>query len=80
MDGFISVERFVSLTDPGKLLSLSFWRDEGTRRAELAETARIVQVARIMTVRAAAARTARSCRTRRGLCGLSAADRVGHAR
>src|SRR3954452_5317371 len=29
MDGFISVERFQSLTDPDKLLSLSFWRDEG---------------------------------------------------
>ena len=28
MDGFISVERFQSLTDPSKLLSLSFWRDE----------------------------------------------------
>jgi len=28
MDGFISVERFQSLTDTGKLLSLSFWRDE----------------------------------------------------
>jgi heme-degrading monooxygenase HmoA len=28
MDGFISVERFQSLTDPEKLLSLSFWRDE----------------------------------------------------
>src|SRR5215471_16407724 len=28
MDGFISVERFQSLTDPNKLLSLSFWRDE----------------------------------------------------
>jgi heme-degrading monooxygenase HmoA len=28
IDGFISVERFASLTDPGKLLSLSFWRDE----------------------------------------------------
>jgi len=28
MDGFISVERFQSLTDPGKLLSLSFWQDE----------------------------------------------------
>ena len=28
MDGFISVERFQSLTDAGKLLSLSFWRDE----------------------------------------------------
>ena len=28
MDGFVSVERFQSLTDPNKLLSLSFWRDE----------------------------------------------------
>ncbi len=27
-DGFISIERFQSLTTPGKLLSLSFWRDE----------------------------------------------------
>ncbi|MDQ2089640.1 antibiotic biosynthesis monooxygenase family protein [Marimonas arenosa] len=27
-DGFISVERFESLTSPGKLLSLSFWRDD----------------------------------------------------
>jgi heme-degrading monooxygenase HmoA len=28
MDGFISIERFQSLTDPSKLLSLSVWRDE----------------------------------------------------
>ena len=28
IDGFISVERFSSLTTEGKLLSLSFWRDE----------------------------------------------------
>jgi len=28
VDGFISVERFQSLTDPTKLLSLSFFRDE----------------------------------------------------
>ena len=28
IDGFISVERFQSLTDPGKILSLSFFRDE----------------------------------------------------
>ena len=28
MEGFISVERFQSLTDPDKLLSLQFWRDE----------------------------------------------------
>jgi Uncharacterized enzyme involved in biosynthesis of extracellular polysaccharides len=28
IDGFISVERFESLTTPGKMLSLSFWRDD----------------------------------------------------
>lgn len=28
IDGFLSIERFQSLADPGKLLSLSFWRDE----------------------------------------------------
>lgn len=27
IDGFISVERFESLSEEGKLLSLSFWRD-----------------------------------------------------
>jgi heme-degrading monooxygenase HmoA len=28
MDGFISIERFQSLSREGKLVSLSFWRDE----------------------------------------------------
>ena len=28
MDGFISIERFASLTNEGKILSLSIWRDE----------------------------------------------------
>lgn len=28
IDGFISIERFQSLSQPGKLLSLSFFRDE----------------------------------------------------
>lgn len=28
IDGFISIERFESLTTKGKYLSLSFWRDE----------------------------------------------------
>lgn len=28
VDGFMSIERFESLTEPGKLLSLSFVRDE----------------------------------------------------
>ena len=33
IDGFISVERFQSLTDPAKLLSLSFWRDDSAVQA-----------------------------------------------
>ncbi len=28
IDGFISIERFSSLAEEGKVLSLSFWRDE----------------------------------------------------
>ena len=28
IDGFISIERYQSLVDPNKLVSLSFWRDE----------------------------------------------------
>lgn len=28
VDGFVSIERFQSLTEPGKILSLSYWRDE----------------------------------------------------
>ncbi|MFC3124110.1 antibiotic biosynthesis monooxygenase family protein [Pseudoroseomonas globiformis] len=28
IDGFLSIERFRSLSDPDKLLSISFWRDE----------------------------------------------------
>lgn len=28
VDGFVSIERFRSLTTPGKMLSLSFFRDE----------------------------------------------------
>src|SRR3954471_6698974 len=33
IDGFISVERFESLTDKGKILSLSFFRDEAAVEA-----------------------------------------------
>ncbi len=29
IDGFISIERYESLTEAGKILSLSIWRDEG---------------------------------------------------
>jgi len=28
IDGFVSIERFQSLNDDGRVLSLSFWRDE----------------------------------------------------
>lgn len=28
IEGFISIERFQSFNDPGKVLSLSFWKDE----------------------------------------------------
>ena len=33
IDGFVSIERFESLTTPGKILSLSLWRDEEAVRA-----------------------------------------------
>ena len=33
MDGFVSVERFQSLSRPGCYLSLSFWRDEAAVQA-----------------------------------------------
>jgi len=32
-DGFISIERFTSMYEEGKLLSLSFWRDEAAVKA-----------------------------------------------
>lgn len=45
-DGFISVERFESLTTRGKLLSLSFWRDEeAIRRWRETEERRAAQSA-----------------------------------
>jgi heme-degrading monooxygenase HmoA len=33
VDGFLSIERFQSLTEEGKILSLSFWRDEEAVKA-----------------------------------------------
>jgi heme-degrading monooxygenase HmoA len=33
IDGFISIERFESLYEPGKMLSLSFFRDEAAVNA-----------------------------------------------
>jgi heme-degrading monooxygenase HmoA len=45
VDGFISVERFESLTTPGKYVSLSYWRDadavaawHGTENHAIAQT------------------------------------------
>ena len=33
LDGFISIERFESVTTPGKFVSISFWRDEAVVQA-----------------------------------------------
>ena len=48
IDGFLSIERFESLTTPGKILSLSFWRDEEAVRQwrNLAEHREVQRVAR----------------------------------
>lgn len=44
IDGFISIERFESLSEPGKLLSLSFWRDEeAVKRWRTMEQHRVAQ-------------------------------------
>jgi heme-degrading monooxygenase HmoA len=44
VDGFISVERFASLSEPGKVLSLSFWRDEeSVRRWRTTDEHRVAQ-------------------------------------
>jgi heme-degrading monooxygenase HmoA len=44
IDGFVSVERFESLTTKGKYLSLSFWRDEvAIRRWRNLEVHRMAQ-------------------------------------
>ena len=44
IDGFISVERFESVTQKGKFVSLSFWRDEeAVRRWRAVETHRGAQ-------------------------------------
>ena len=46
IDGFISVERFESLAQPGKILSLSIWRDEAAVKAwRNLEAHRIAQAA-----------------------------------
>ncbi|MGH8713331.1 MAG: antibiotic biosynthesis monooxygenase family protein [Casimicrobiaceae bacterium] len=46
IDGFISIERFESLTTPGKILSLSCWRDDdAVRRWRNLESHRRTQAA-----------------------------------
>ena len=48
IDGFISVEGFESLSEAGKILSLSFWRDEESiqRWREHPEHAKVMQQAK----------------------------------
>jgi heme-degrading monooxygenase HmoA len=44
-DGFISIERFESLSAPGRILSLSFWRDEeAVKKWRNLEAHRAIQV------------------------------------
>ena len=44
IDGFISIERFQSLSDESRVLSLSFWRDEeAVKQWRQVEAHRIVQ-------------------------------------
>jgi heme-degrading monooxygenase HmoA len=44
IDGFISIERFESLSRPGRILSLSYWRDEhAVQQWRNVEAHRIVQ-------------------------------------
>ena len=44
IDGFLSIERFQSLSEDGKILSLSFWRDEeAVRRWRTLEAHRAAQ-------------------------------------
>jgi heme-degrading monooxygenase HmoA len=46
VEGFVSVERFESLTQPGKILSLSLWRDEAAvQRWRNLEAHRVAQAA-----------------------------------
>lgn len=46
LEGFISIERFQSLSEPGKLLSLSFWRNEDSiQRWRQLEQHRMAQAA-----------------------------------
>jgi len=45
IDGFISIERFSSLVEEGKILSLSFWRDEESiEQWRNLETHRLAQI------------------------------------
>lgn len=51
IDGFVSVERFESLSQPGRLLSLSIWRDEdAVRRWRTQERHRAAQAAGRATI------------------------------
>ena len=53
IDGFISIERFQSLVNPGKILSLSFWTDEEAiktwRNLEVHRTAQVKGRSRVFS-------------------------------
>ncbi len=46
IDGFISVERFESVSEPGKFVSLSFWRDAAAVEAWRAHAGHLLAQAR----------------------------------
>ncbi len=51
IDGFLSIERFESLSRPGRILSLSFWRDDAAIACwRTMEEHRLAQVAGRATV------------------------------
>ena len=51
IDGFLSIERFESLSRPGRILSLSFWRDDAAvARWRALEAHRIAQDAGRATI------------------------------
>lgn len=51
IDGFISIERFASMAEQGKVLSLSFWRDEAAiKQWRNLETHRVAQAKGRITI------------------------------
>ena len=65
IDGFLSIERFQSLTQPDKLLSLSYWRDEDAVRTwrNLEAHRQVQQIGRAAIFADYRIRVARFCAT-----------------